>query len=60
MKEVIQIAVMEFILLICSVSIGSRKFVYIDGSLVEKPSLVSWPKFTIVTVPLKTGTKDDL
>ncbi len=31
-----------------------------DYTLVEKPSLVGRPKSTIVSVPLKTGTKDDL
>jgi hypothetical protein len=30
-----------------------------SGSLEEKPSLVGRPNFTIVPVPLKTGTKND-
>ena len=43
----------------CLTDIVIKVLLYIN-TLVEKPSLVGRPKSTIVSVPLKTGTKDDL
>uniref|UniRef100_A0A0E0E316 Uncharacterized protein n=1 Tax=Oryza meridionalis TaxID=40149 RepID=A0A0E0E316_9ORYZ len=55
--------VASYVLLMSSVAAGGHEQLLrraVRRPLMEKPSLVGRPKSTIVSVPLKTGTKDDL